>query len=216
MSNTKEATKPAPSGASAASNAPPASMPAHLINLSEKYPRYNPGIDVRDRRNHGKKGVPLHGYLLGQLDMPATIVDPDTGEYKPWTALCIELISDCPGDFADDADPNKIETKMCHKGDRVIITKSTVIESADDRGLKAALEDVDHVYEIYIEPVAWHTKDGSKSLWKFPVLGICKKKDALARGDHQHVQLVSRSAPAKQLEPGNGRPAPSRVPFDQG
>jgi hypothetical protein len=153
---------PPPAGAPAAAR----KMPHGLINMSARYAQYDPGIDTRDiKRNLGKKGAILHGYLLGRLEMPSTIEDDETGEVKPWSTLCIELLEECPAKYPDPEDPQRIETRTAAIGERIVLTITSAVQSLYARGLENALADTENVYEVWIQPQAGKTQ-GNRSLWQ--------------------------------------------------
>jgi hypothetical protein len=180
----------------AAAAAPPApkkrQVPAGLVNLSERYPQYEPGVDARDiKKNYGKDGNVLHGYLLAELTMPATIADDETGELKPWIALCFELIEPCEGRFQDDDNPDRVVTKTVPAGGKMIVTKSTAMQTLFERGLSRALADPDKVYECYIVPQVSKTKQG-RALWIFPE---CYVGNPIKREARHMVALPSLPQP---------------------
>jgi hypothetical protein len=196
--NTSKGNAPPP--AAAAPAAPKKrQIPAGLVNLSERYPQYEPGIDARDiKKNYGKDANVLHGYLLAELTMPATIADDETGEFKPWIALCFELIEPCEGRFQDENNPDRVETRMVPKGGKMIVTKTTAMQTLFERGLSRALQDPDQVYECYIVPQASKTKNG-RALWIFPE---CYVGNPIKRETRHMVALPSLPEP-KQLGSGD-------------
>ncbi len=183
--------------------------PPGLINLSQRYPQYEPGIDTRDvKKNFGKFGNIIHGTLLGQLSMPETIEDEATGAKRPWNVLVIELKQECAAKYQNPENPDMVDVKTAKVGERIILTKTAVIESMNLRGLDDALNDHEHVYEIYIKPQAGATRDRSRSLWQYPEFLIGNK---VRRKPDQMVSLAAPKAAAAALPAGN-----SRVPFDVG
>lgn len=146
--------------------APKVVRPEGLINLMAKYPQYNGG-DARIAKV-GTKGPPVHGYMLGFIDLPKTIKDPQTGELKDWTGIVIELLQPAPADDPnadDDAPPVWMK-----KGDRIIVTVSKVLERPE---IRAAADHPRAVFECYFEPVVSKTREG-RSLWTYPVFDIGK------------------------------------------
>jgi hypothetical protein len=189
--------------------------PGGGINLSARYPQYEAGVDARDiKKAIGKWGNVVHGFLLGKLHMPATIAD-ENGEFKPWTALCFELLEECPAKFPDPENAERVVVKNAPVGSRIIMTLTTTLESLYDRGLKDALEDVENVYEIWLQPQAGKTKN-NQSLWLYPEFHIMKK---LPRKQEQRLVLTAGRAPAGALPAGGVNSGPqARAPqgFDAG
>lgn len=181
------------SPAAAPAAAAPRTIPKGLINLSERFPQYEPGVDARDiKKNLHRKGNVLHGYLLAELVMPATIADQETGELKEWRALCFELIDPCPGRFQDPENPDRVEERVVPAGGKMLLTKTTAMASLFERGLELALRDPDQVYEVYLEPQVGKTK-GGQSLWLFPVCGV---GNPIKRESKHMVTLPAARAPA--------------------
>lgn len=153
-----------PASPANAADKPVITRPTGLVNLMAKYPQYNGG-DARVAKV-GTKGAPVHGYMLGFIDLPKTIKDPATGELKDWTGIVIELLQPAPADDPngeEDADPIYYP-----KGTRIIMTVSKVLEKPE---IRAAAEHPRAVLEVYIEPVVSKTKEG-RSLWTYPVFDI--------------------------------------------
>jgi len=173
--------------------------PTGLINLMAKYPQYNGG-DARTAKV-GTKGPPVHGHLLGVVDLPKTIKDEKTGELKDWTALVIELLQAAPGDdpeAEDDAPP-----KWYGKGDRIVVTISKVLERPE---IRAAADHPHAVFEVYFEPVVSKTREG-RSLWTYPVFDVGRPIKRL----DSHQVANAALALAKQFEPA-ATPAPALLP----
>lgn len=151
------------------------SIPAGLVNLAARYPQYDAGFDGRDtKKNYGKKGAVIHGYLLGILSMPQTIQDPETGEFKAWDALCFELIEPCPIKVQDPENPDRQIEGTAAVGDRIIMSMTSAVDSLRERGLQTLLDNLDDkqiITECYIVPQVSKTKAG-RALWIFPVFAV--------------------------------------------
>ncbi len=188
----------------------PPAIPAGLVNLAARYPQYDAGFDGRDtKKNYGRKGAPIHGYLLGILSMPATIQDPETGEFKVWDALCFELVSPCPIKVQDPENPDRTLEGTAAVGDRVILSMTSAIESLRERGLQTLLDNLESKMEIaecYIVPQVSKTKAG-RALWIFPVFAVGNPVKREAR----HVVSLPQARRAPQL--GTGAAMPSHRPF---
>ncbi len=175
--------------------------PAGLVNLNEKFPKYDPGIDARDKSNVGEKGNTIHGYLLGHVDLPKTIMDRETGEKKDWTAFVIQLISPCPVVYADSE--GKTKKRVAGKGEKIILTETKALERF--RPINGSPQ----VAEVWIEPMVDTTSDG-QSLWLYPVFAA---GNPIPRTADMHVgSPMLQGAPApKALASVNG--TPMDVPF---
>src|SRR5271166_432061 len=85
-----------------------------LVNLAAKYPLYDGG-DARTAKL-GSMGPPIHGYLLGVVELPSLIKDPRTGEAKPWNGIVVELLQPTPVKEKNGEEETK---RMAKKGERV-------------------------------------------------------------------------------------------------
>lgn len=176
MANDKETKTPAAAAAPAAPAFNP-DLAGGLTNFAAKLPQYDPGADARTARV-GVKGHPIHGYMLGTVDLPSTIKDPKTGEVKPWVGIVIELLQPCP---VKEGPLDNRTTRIALKGERIILTEST----AFSRFSKAA----DHptqVFEALIVPEVGRTKAG-QSLWNFPEVRLGRP---LARTERHLVGVM--------------------------
>jgi hypothetical protein len=161
--------------------------PEGLISLIRRYPQYDPGFDVRDRRMTGKKAAPIHGLLLGAKDLPATIADPATGELRPWNVLVVELLQPCPVKDAGKT-PAEDRRRIAKPPEHIIITSTAALDSIRERfGLDAAMNAPERVYELYCEPVASVTRAGL-SLWVFDAFEMGKPR---ARSTMQRLNPFS-------------------------
>lgn len=140
--------------------------PKGFVNLSARYPKYDPGVDGRKKENVGAFGAVVHGYALGTLNMPETIPDPVTGELKPWDVLVVELLEPCPAYLEEDG------VQMRPAGSCIIMTITTALESAIGRNrLAPVLESSEKVARIFIQPQVSKTKAGL-SLWTYPTFAV--------------------------------------------
>jgi hypothetical protein len=183
-------------------------MPAGLVNLAARFAQYDPGIDARDiKKNFGKWGAVVHGYVLGILNMPATIPDEQTGEFKEWHALCIQLIKPCPTKVQDPENPDRMVERMAGVGEKIIMSMTSALDSLKERGLQRILDDIEEkgvVTECYIKPQASKTKAG-RALWVFPTFGA---GNPIPRTPDQVVSLPAVKKPALPAAA-----APSHTPF---
>ena len=185
--------------------APKIIRPTGMINLMAKYPQYNGG-DARVAKV-GTKGAPVHGYLLGVVDLPKTIKDEATGELKDWTALVIELIQPAPADDPEGEEGD--EPKYYVKGDKIVVTVSKVLERPE---IRAIADFGNAVYEVYFEPVVSKTR-GGRSLWTYPIFEVGKpiKREARHQVSSAWMALAKQFDPAPETAPqlGAGSAAPA-------
>jgi hypothetical protein len=190
-------------------------LPAGWANLNQRYPQLNHGVDARDiKRNLGKWGHPIQGYILGEMSMPATIPDPDTGELKPWNALCIELTRPHPVTEPDPESPDRVVDRMAKVGERVIMSITSAVDSLRDRGLQRILDDLEDrqvVHEVIMQPQAGKTRDGGRALWLYPTFSV-SPLPPIKREAHHVVVLSTRKADKPAV--AAAKPAPSLTPFD--
>ena len=161
--------------------------PTGLTNIAAKYPKFDGG-DARVLKENTKVH-PIHGYLLAVIDLPSTIKDPATGQFRPWTAAVFELIQAAP---VEDPDGTK---RMAKIGERIIVTESAAL----GRYLDAA-DDPRYVHEFYIEPMTSRTKAGM-NLWIYPTVETGR---FIPRTEKHRVgfTLPDPGAPAPQLSAG--------------
>jgi hypothetical protein len=168
---------------------PPAPVfvrPTGLTNIAAKYPKFDGG-DARVLKENTKVH-PIHGYLLAVIDLPSTIKDPATGQFRPWTAAVFELIQAAP---VEDPDGTK---RMAAPGERMIVTESAAL----GRYLDAA-DDPFNIHEFFIEPMTSRTKTGM-TLWVYPTVETGRH---IPRTEKHRVgfTLPTTGAPAPQLQP---------------
>jgi len=177
--------------------------PEGLVNLAERMPQYEPGIDARDiKKNLGKTANVLYGYFLGEMAMPETIPDEETGEMKPWDVLVFELLAPCEGRYPDEENPDRVVTKIVPAGSRMIMTKSTTVVSMLERSKFYEKTDPNMVYEFYIEPKVGKTRQG-RSLWTYNEFSYGR---AAKREPRHNVGILPTPPPKPQL------PAAAPVP----
>lgn len=184
--------KKTPAATSATSAAPPViKRPEGLINLMAKYPQYDPGADARTD-DVGTKGYPVHGRMLGIIDLPKTLKDPKTGEMKDWTGLVIELIQPALA-----VDPETDESRYYGPGERIMVTVSKVLERPE---IRRAADHPYAVYECYFQPEVAKTKD-KQSLWIFPIFDVGRpiKREAKHQVANVALALAEQFAPATNM-----------------
>jgi hypothetical protein len=135
--------------------------PEIQVNLAQQYPLYDGG-DARVEKP-GHKGPPIHGMLLGIIDLPSVLENSD-GERMEWQAFVIELIQPAPACAPGD----ESVTKMYGKGERIALTITTAMQR-----FKALAQHPTKVYEVLVEPEVGRTKN-KQSLWLYPTVGVVR------------------------------------------
>lgn len=168
------------------------------VNLMAKYPKYA-GCDARVTKE-GTKAPPIHGLLLGTVDLPKTIRDPQTGELKDWTAFVLELKQPALCKHPDEED-----AKMFPAGTKIVLTMSKALERDEFRKIANHPK---KVFEVLIEPEVSKTSEGL-SLWIYPTFGVINMngidRDAAKHSVSVHGILDGMLGDAPQL-PTNGAP----------
>jgi hypothetical protein len=130
-----------------------------LTNVAARLAVYDGGdARVADK---GAKGSPIHGVMLGTVELPSTITDAKTGEKRPWVGVVIELLQPTRVKEKKSGE-EKVTRRWAMKGERIILTESTAFQR-----FSGVADHPDKVYEVLIRPVVSRTKAG-QSLWDFP------------------------------------------------
>lgn len=137
------------------------------VNIAARYPQYDEGLDARIADNVGCKGAPLHGVILGRVELPSKQKDA-AGNTKPWYAQVVKLMQPT---LAVTADGEKI---VAEPGTLVVVTESVAFQSMFARHNidLSTLNEQTSVLEILFVPQVGRTADGSRSLWTFPYFEI--------------------------------------------
>jgi len=132
-------------------------------NLNQQYPLYKGFLGGKDGKSAkpGEKGVPIHGYLLGIVELPSVLED-DNGEKRDWNCFVIELLQPCIAKAAGD----EAEAKWYDKGTRIALNIGTSLQKPQ---FLALAQDADKVHEVLIEPEVTRVKSNKmRSLWIYP------------------------------------------------
>jgi hypothetical protein len=174
------------------------------VNLTQQYPLYDGGDARTDKVGHA--GPPVHGRLLGILDLPSPRMDAD-GNPQAWEVFVIELLQDAPACPPGD----ESVTQWYHKGDRIAFTITTALQR-----FKALAQDVNKIYEIVIEPKVGRTKSGN-SLWLYN-MGIVKGGENGLKREPQHrfstSDFVQKALGVNGASVGNRPAVGSGMPSD--
>ncbi len=138
-----------PPTAAASLPLPKIEMPAGMTNLAMKYPVYDGG-DARVLKK-GTKTAPIHGLLLGIIELPSVQVKED-GTPNKWTGAVIELLQPCPATTAGEEEPT-----VRPAGERIILTVSAALER-----FESVARDPKFVYEVFIEPEVSTNRAGAR------------------------------------------------------
>lgn len=215
MAKEKDTSKVAP-------EAPPTYQePEGYIDLVQRYAQYDPGLDVRERRNLGMKGPPLHGLMVGHRELPATIADKD-GVLQPWNVIVLELLDPAPvkDPYVQGQDPAS-RMRLAHPGEHIIITSTIAINNIRERTqLDLAINDPTRIYPLWLLPVVSQTKKGL-SLWVFEKFKVGPPRERTARqqlnpfSDIQRAAQVLTAAPAARGLPAKAPGAAPALPEGQ-
>lgn len=178
--------------------------PQVKVNLAAQYPLYDGG-DARTGKI-GTKGLPIHGILLGMLDLPSVLPNAD-GEVREWRAFVFELLQPAPA-----CPPGKdAETKMYQKGDKIALTVTKTLERYVDMASHPQ-----KVFEVLVEPEISQTKAG-QSLWIYPMIGIVAEHKRLpihsiSTSDF-FAEIANAAGPATGGQLGGGQANANGAPF---
>jgi len=163
MAKDTQHASPAPEAASPPAQTSPAfdrSKLEGLTNVAARIPQYDGG-DARMLRP-GTKAHPIHGLLLGTIDLPSKQLDA-AGKPKPWIGIVIELLQVCP---VKEGNADNQTRRIAQPGEKMILT-----ESAAFARFSPAADHPTQVVEAFIEPVVGKNAKG-QPLWTFPVVAL--------------------------------------------
>lgn len=164
--------------------------PKAQSNLNAVYPLWSPGPNVSIKTaKEGYKANPIHGTLLGVVDLPSQQLDEE-GHPQDWKAIVIELKQKSYAKA-----PDEEEARIYEAGSRIAMTVTSTLER-----MVAFAENPNEVLEACIYPEVKLNKR-KQTMWVFP------KFDNIAVTPRQKVHSISASSVFKTM--GHAPTAPS-------